>query len=373
MNELQNFLRIHNDWESILTQPPYNLKISRDGNYIMFKYSQIASDFSIPLVREARGIIFREDKNFECVCRPFDKFGNYGESYVPEIDWDSASVQTKIDGSLMKVWYDGGAWHVSTNGTIDAFKAELNDAKYHSFGDLFMSVWELNDNEDATLHPNFTYMFELVSPHNKVVIPYDKTKLYFLGFRDTKTGEEFMPEDSIFADLFDIPERLSLAAPSLDAVREIAEKLDSNNEGFVVCDANFNRVKVKTSWYIIHHRLVNNHNTSLKNLIAIVGANEQDEFLIYCPEYSEEIMMIKSALDKIKKDIDEIFQNITKGYEVCDKMNRKQYALLVNKFCKNPIIKSYCFVKYDTNLSWDDYFISLTPDRKEQIIKDYLS
>lgn len=349
MNELQNFLRIHNDWESILTQPPYNLKVSRDGNYIMFKYSQIASDFSIPLVREARGIIFREDKNFECVCRPFDKFGNYGESYVPEIDWDSASVQTKIDGSLMKVWYDGGAWHVSTNGTIDAFKAELNDAKYHSFGDLFMSVWELNDNEDATLHPDFTYMFELVSPHNKVVIPYDKTKLYFLGFRDTKTGEEFMPEGSIVADLFDIPERLSLAAPSLDAVREIAEKLPWSEEGYVVCDGMFNRIKVKSPAYVAAHYLVTGHVNSVSRLIDIILSGEEEEFLTYGAEYKDEITELKNLIASFTLEamkFAEKYKNLSSVKEV---------ALAVDKDNVRKPYRDFIFRNYRENITFTEW------------------
>ena len=122
--ELREFILSHDNWEELLTAEPYYLKISRDDEYIMFKYNQVFSDFNIPLVREARGIIFRES-DWECVCHPFDKFGNYGESYCPEIDWKTTSVQEKVDGSLIKFWYDNG-WHISTNGTIDAFKANLN-------------------------------------------------------------------------------------------------------------------------------------------------------------------------------------------------------------------------------------------------------
>lgn len=136
--ELKDFILSHDNWEELLATDPYDLKISRDGDYIMFKYNQLSSDFTIPLVREARGIIFRES-NWGCVCFPFMKFGNYGESYCPNIDWNTASVQEKVDGSLIKFWYDNG-WHISTNGTIDAFKAELNDVKYQNFGQLVMNA-----------------------------------------------------------------------------------------------------------------------------------------------------------------------------------------------------------------------------------------
>ena len=109
----------HDDWENELAAAPYYLKIKYDGCYVMFSYNQLASDFNNELVREARGIIFRTGEWEYPVCWAFDKFGNYGESYVPEIDWPTAMVTEKIDGSLIKVWWDG-YWHISTNGTIDA-------------------------------------------------------------------------------------------------------------------------------------------------------------------------------------------------------------------------------------------------------------
>ena len=71
--ELRDFILSHENWEELLVAEPYNLKISRDDGYVLFKYNQVFSDFNIPLVREARGIIFRES-DWECVCHPFDKF-----------------------------------------------------------------------------------------------------------------------------------------------------------------------------------------------------------------------------------------------------------------------------------------------------------
>ena len=136
--KLLDLIKSHENWEELLTKDPYNIKISRDDGYIMFKYNQLSSDFTNPIVREARGIIFKE-ADWKCVCHPFDKFMNAEEenSDLAKIDWKTASCQEKIDGSLMKVWYDNG-WHISTNGTIDAYKAEIaNSLKYKTFGELF--------------------------------------------------------------------------------------------------------------------------------------------------------------------------------------------------------------------------------------------
>lgn len=58
--KLLDFIRNNDNWEEVLTKPPYSIKISRYKNYILFKYSQIESDFSLDIVRECRGIILNE-------------------------------------------------------------------------------------------------------------------------------------------------------------------------------------------------------------------------------------------------------------------------------------------------------------------------
>ena len=91
------------NWEKVLSEKPYCITVSRDKmfgkNLIMFKYSQVDSDFNEPLVRELRGLVLDED-TLEPVVVPFFKFGNYGESYVPDIDWKTAFVSQKLDGCV---------------------------------------------------------------------------------------------------------------------------------------------------------------------------------------------------------------------------------------------------------------------------------
>jgi len=72
------------NWREILSESPYCITIKDDGDFILLKYSQIDSDFNNEIVRECRGLIIH--KNFNPVCVPFYKFGNYGESYADNID-----------------------------------------------------------------------------------------------------------------------------------------------------------------------------------------------------------------------------------------------------------------------------------------------
>lgn len=346
--ELRDFILSHDNWEELLIAEPYNLKISRDGDYIMFKYNQLSSDFTIPLVREARGIIFRES-DWECVCHAFNKFGNYGENYCPNIDWSTASVQEKCDGSLIKLWHDNG-WHISTNGTIDAFKAELNDAKYQNFGQLVMNaihkVFLYDRNFFELLDPSCTYMFELVSPYNRVVIPYEETKLYFLGMRDMEDGKEWDPEDSDVSYFFQLPKRYDMN--SLEDIQKVANSLPWDEEGYVVCDTNFNRVKIKSPQYVIAHYARNNGVINTERLVQIVLDGEQEEFLIYASDYADELHEVEKAMYEI-------------GYKAFDKLKelfnmhkfetRGAYASKV-KECPG-YMRDFLFHCFDSKIFWD--------------------
>ena len=110
MLELQKFMQEHDNWAELLATEPYNLKISYYEKLVMFKYNQLTADFSIPLVREARGIILERKPPYRVVCWPFEKFFNYGEDHAAQINWSTASVQEKIDGSLMKCYFWDGEW-----------------------------------------------------------------------------------------------------------------------------------------------------------------------------------------------------------------------------------------------------------------------
>lgn len=343
--ELRDFILSHENWEELLTTDPYNLKISRDGDYIMFKYNQISSDFTIPLVREARGIIFRES-DWGCVCEKFTKFGNYGESYCPDIDWATASVQEKVDGSLIGMFYDNG-WHICTNGTIDAFKAELNDVKYPTFGALVEDAMPISWGEwEETADQKCTYMFELVSPYNRVVIPYEETKLYFLGMRDMEDGKEWNPEDSDMSYVFEMPKRYPLH--SLEDVQKAANALPWDEEGYVVCDAKFNRVKIKSSAYILAHYARNNGVVNTERLVQIVLDGEQEEFLTYASDYTDELKKVGKAMYEI-------------GYKAFDKLreifNMKEFetrGAYAREVMKCPMyMKDFLFHCFDSRIFWD--------------------
>ena len=357
---IQKFIEEHADWEKLLSEKPYCISISRDVMFgrklIMFKYSQIDSDFNIELVRECRGIILDED-TLEVICHPFNKFGNYGESYCPDIDWKSCYVTEKLDGSLVKLSRIGDNILWSTNGTIDAYKAPLVEqigciAK--SFGELAwyailenyckardLSVSDCIDPDivkdwlKSIIKPGYSYMFELTSPYNKVVVTWHKTELHFIGCRDNESGQEIFFGDHELSKIFDIPKIFPLR--SVDECVKAASELDVNAEGYVVVDKDFNRVKIKSPTYVALHHMRNNGVLSYERGIEIVRGNELGEVLTYFPEFKPHLEKIKNAYDSLIADLNESWL----AYNQLDPFiieTRKDKAIWIQKNFKVPAV-----------------------------------
>jgi hypothetical protein len=360
MNALVEYIKTHPNWRTELTQKPYCLTIKDKGPYTIFSYSQIDSDFYNEIVRVSRGIILRiqecpeidGDTRVKIVCWPFNKFSNYGEGYADKIDWASAKVQEKVDGSIIKVWHDDDIWHISTNGMIDAFEADLQMLTLDcaSFGDLFVIAASntCNGYEDFLdkLDQNYTYIFELTSPWNRVVVPYADTTITHIGSRNLITGLEENIDLGIKK-----PKEYSFR--TFDEVVATAAALPFSQEGYVVVDKDWHRVKIKSKEYLRIHHLKDNSNVNPKRVLELIKTNEQDEFISYFPEYKEHFDKIGAkytntvtAINLIKDHV-EIFQ-IAVALDTDEKAKRAGFAKQVMTKV-DPKLRKYYFAYYDND------------------------
>lgn len=268
------FISEHEEWRTIL-KDEYGISIKEDYPYVIFNYG-IESDFSNPIVQEARGIIINIE-NLEVACWPFQKFGNYNESYADNIDWNTAIVQDKIDGSIIKMWWNPitNEWQFSTNSTINAREAIANNLTQKTFLDVIRECDNYGTLLDRlpVIKKDYTLIFELVSPETQVVVKYDKPHLYHIGARNNVTGIE---EKDIGIGI-ERPKEYRLK--SLDDCIEAVIKLNQSEngevhgvkkEGFVVVDDKWNRIKIKSPDYLMLHRLSSNSNFSKERIVGMI-------------------------------------------------------------------------------------------------------
>src|SRR5689334_13224443 len=106
MTELETvrFLRLHGLPELC---ERYKITARRHGYYpglVQLKYSQIESPMGERIVQECRGLILDEGHDWKVIAFPYTKFFNHGEGHAAPIDWGTAKVYEKLDGSLMTLY-----------------------------------------------------------------------------------------------------------------------------------------------------------------------------------------------------------------------------------------------------------------------------
>ena len=315
MLKLQEFIENNNNWEELLTVEPYFLIVKKEPineqeDYVLFQYNQISSDFGQEIVQEARGIIFHINnvtKKIKPVCVPFFKFFNLGEKYAAKLHEKSVTFLEKRDGSLIKLWYNLGEWHWSTNGSIFAKNAKVDksDQIKLTFYDLIQKSKEFNCIttmiENDILDKELTYMFELTSPQAKIVVPYEGTRLTFLSARNNQT---LLEQDYDFGEFQEkIPRPMKYDILSLSAATNVVNNFPFKKEGLVAVDKNYNRVKIKSPAYLAVSYLRFNGDVTEGRIIDIIQQGESLEFLNYYPEYKNDFDQVQKKIDKYKKII----------------------------------------------------------------------
>jgi hypothetical protein len=319
---LQNYLRAGGALEELRAK--YAIDATRHkiySNLILLKYNQIESPFAEPIVREARGIILDEADNWRVVCARFSKFGNYGESYCPEIDWKTARVQEKVDGSLITLYYYDKKWNVATSGSPDATGA-VGEWGF-TFTELFWKTFNNMGLSTKDLGEHICPSFELTSKFNRVVVPHTESKLTLIGVHNRSLGIEY-PVNS-FAHMYPVVKSYPLA--TLEDVQEAVNKLDGlNNEGFVVVDGTSNRVKIKSPRYVALHHLKDSWGP--RRIVEIVRTGEIAEVCAYFPEFADQFDDIKVRYDRLVAELNNAYEEL-KYIE-----NQKEFALaLVARKC----------------------------------------
>lgn len=292
-------------------------------------YDQIKSP-KTPVTNECRGaIVTLTESGWIFLCRPFDRFFNFGETQcsVTESDIDSLVLHEKIDGSLMKVWYNPftSEWNVGSRGTAFA-ESEVNGWGL-TFKELFERAAGFDVKGFIGCDTDKTFIFELTSHENRVVTKYEGTNIWFLGSRNNVTGET-CSDLKFYEDNFDhfalIGKRVSVN--SVHQIKEIFSTFTALEEGFVAYDTSGKPVaKFKSPQYVIAHR-IRGEGLSKKRICELVLMNEHEEYLAVFPEDSKHFIDTIDEFTRLKCHIKNTYNAFRNAG------SDKEFALAVKDF-----------------------------------------
>ena len=167
----------------------FGIQVNQYDDRVSLNYHQIDSHTHKfhPLVMECRGLILRKSDN-EVLCRSFDRFWNFGEDpKSDEFDITKATVDMKVDGSLLTVYHDGDKWQVCTRKM--AFAEGPVPNKKSTYAEIFAKALGADPNDAfVEIHKDLCIIFEMVSPETRVVTPYKEKQVYLLDVRDRVSG-----------------------------------------------------------------------------------------------------------------------------------------------------------------------------------------
>lgn len=190
-----------------------------------------------------RGLIL--DADGRIVARPFPKFFNWGEldeSEQIELAQYKPRVKVKYDGSLGIAYPHPvtGQFQIATRGSFVSEQA--------LWANQYVAKMDPVTNY---INPGQTLLFEIIYPHNRIVVDYDNWEtLVYLATIDNFTGRETLATW--------VPRWATIGATSDVTFDDLLAGIDADNEeGYVLYWPKLDkRVKVKFAEYVRLHRLV---------------------------------------------------------------------------------------------------------------------
>lgn len=330
MTQLLEELRKRVDLGLIGARPNGRLTIFDYTNHCMFERAW--DEFTM----QARGLVL--DDQGKIIARPWRKFFNVNER--PETKLEALPAETpelsdKMDGSMIIVFHDGDAWRAITR-----FCWENPQTKY---ANAWLEMY------DHFLYPENTYMFELIAPWNRLVIPYEKAEMILLGIVNTASGE-----DSSYAQVTDYAKKRGMKAVKFET-RPLSEisLLDPkvrDREGYVARYSNGLRVKLKYQQYMILHKILTG--LSVKGIWETLSTNNEPSFENVPDEFMD---WFRKQRDGLKKSYHEIEEKAKAAFQsIPAQPSRKDYAIA---FQKHKELMGILFLMLDkrdySEIIWD--------------------
>jgi len=334
-------------------QEEFFIQVNDYEDRVVLNYNQIDSQRFHPICDECRALILKKS-DWSVLARSFDRFYNLGESIDSGLpigtqrfasqdevkyeyfDISKAKILQKLDGTLISIYWDGMKWCYSTRKMAFAEGETMFGRPFYAIIESFSGFKKIKEFLDSDIkNQNFTFVFELTGPENRVVTPYTATLMSLIGVRH-KDGDELS-----FKELESIASKMNIGVPesysveSYESLLSFVKQFPAMEEGVVLVleqpNGSHRRIKCKNPSFVAIAHMRENGGISPKNVLNLIMTNEQPEYLKYFPEDQKYFDYIEKVYDSV---ILEVEQLSTSYMHLTD---QKDFALAIQAEVKNSI------------------------------------
>lgn len=368
--KVQEFLETHS-FKELQEKHGVYASFSKSGQKFSLNYDQISVVDSDLLSQDCRGLILSCENGNSLLSQTvmvngklsydniipgktkilafgMKRFFNYGQPQA-SIDWNDPdlSVQTKMDGTLIFNYYDPfiNSWCCATRSVSEAdllmdnglftFRTLFEKALFATCGKTF-------DEFTKGLNKNITYCFELVGPLNQIVVKYSEHKVILLAARRLygdfdEINMSHLHSNKLTADgicrVNGVPLVHTHAHTCVnDLLKWINTLNPSEQEGVVVCDSKFNRIKIKSDAYVLAHKMRDSLAASPRNIMECILLEKDDDIVPLLPEeIKNNLFKMKDGLKKVIKFYDDNYAKLKSKADSLLPNDKKTFAILITK------------------------------------------
>lgn len=208
----------------------------------------------------------------------FKKFFNEGEKvalYPPASNFNDLFAEAKCDGTLVIVDYCNKQFSMRTRGTA-SYTFQQNSKDFELLLEEHPRVLDVvKENKE------YSFLFELETPNNVIVIRNDVVKFTFLG-AISKNTLLYMSDEELnhCSALMGVPRPQKYNFGSVLDLSLLVKEW-KGKEGVVVSYNNFqNKIKIKSDWYLFIHRVKSQLNSD-NNLIDFYLEKNMPDYDIF--------------------------------------------------------------------------------------------
>lgn len=343
INNIENLIKNGDSFDKIkeiATESGIQVRESNEDelkNLYLLVANRESSELS-PLQLECNGLILEKETN-KIVCMSQNKFIhiNNDGSQINQVE-DLKSMYNRFrmeyceDGTVIRLYNYNDTWYTATTRCIDARKSYWSSDK--TFNDMFWEIFNSSNYTVDNLDKTHTYLFILIHKENRIVVNHKYNNLIYIGRINNETKQEdftnyFYNED---------PRRCIRRTKNIDVSSVINYPLDDyylpDKRGVIIkfFDASNN------SWKLYQYDF--NHYTQIKEVRGNVPLirmrylellDHPDKLQILetnYPEYKMTFSMIKHCMNKLYKEVHNLYYQSHIKHNVTVEESHKLYRTL---------------------------------------------